>query len=124
MNARRILFVIALSLSALALVACGRPQSLPPRSISVELVEFTITPDAYAARVGEPLAFEVSNKGVLEHNLTLVNAERKELSVVTVAPGQTASFDFTPSAPGQLQVICTVAGHHKAGMTAQLTIGP
>jgi uncharacterized cupredoxin-like copper-binding protein len=124
MRIARILFAIASGLLATALVACSSRQEPPARTIPVALTEFTITPGTSTARVGERLTFVVANHGVLEHNLTIVDGGQEQLALVTVAPGQSADLAFTPSSPGQVQIICTVAGHQLAGMTAQLSIGP
>jgi len=113
---------VLFSLAALALAACGSRSALPSRSIAVELTEFTITPNTYSAHTDEPLAFVVMNKGVLDHNLTILNSSGKELAQVEVKSGQAASFDFLPSAPGALQIICSLDGHYKAGMSAQLMV--
>jgi uncharacterized cupredoxin-like copper-binding protein len=124
MKAHRILSLSVVCLTALALVACGGQTSLAPRSISLKLVEFTITPNTSTAQVGEPLTFAIHNQGVLEHNITIVNSDQEQLALVTVEPGQSADLEFTPSASGQLEIICTIAGHQKAGMTAELSVNP
>jgi uncharacterized cupredoxin-like copper-binding protein len=124
MSMRRIFFIFLFSLLAMMLAACGGQQTWSPRSISVELTEFTITSDSLSAHVGEPLTFNVKNNGVLQHNVTIVDSANKELALVTVKPGEAAILDFEPMTSGELQIVCTVAGHHKAGMTAQLIVTP
>jgi len=122
MLVRRVYFSVLFGLAALALAACGSRSALPPRSIAVELTEFTITPTVYSAQTGEPLTFVVTNQGVLDHNVTILNPSGKELAHVEVKSGQAARFDFHPSAPGGLQIICSIDGHYKAGMSAQLMV--
>ena len=122
MQIRRVYRGVLFSLAALALAACGSRSSLPSRSIAVELTEFAITPNLYSAQTGEPLAFAVTNRGVLDHNVTIIDPGGKELAHVEVKSGQTATFDFQTSTPGSLQIICSIDGHHKAGMSAQLTV--
>ncbi len=122
MQIRRVYLGVLFSLAALALAACGSRSALPSRSIAVELTEFAITPNLYSAQTGEPLTFVVMNKGVLDHNVTIINPAGKELAHVEVKPGQMATFAFQASTPGSLQIICSIDGHHKAGMSAQLTV--
>jgi uncharacterized cupredoxin-like copper-binding protein len=124
MNLRRLFFSVWVGVVALALAACGNPNLLPSRSISVELTEFVITPSLSSAQVNQPLTFEVVNKGVLEHNLTLVDTTGNEVALLTVKPGRSGELTFQPSKVGEWQIICTVAGHQKAGMAASLTVAP
>ena len=115
-----------IGLVVLALAACGgrSPSTLPARSLSVELTEFTITPNNYVAQVGEPLTFVVTNAGVLDHDLTVVDADGKQFAHMVVKSGQTASFDFQPTTAAEFQLLCSINGHAKAGMTAQMLVSP
>ncbi len=117
---------VLVGLVVLALSACGggAPSKLPARSVSVDLTEFTITPGDYAAKVGEPLTFVITNSGVLDHDLTIVNAEGKQFAQMTVKPGQAASFDFQPATAAEFQLLCSMDGHAKAGMSAQMIVEP
>ncbi len=124
MNLRRIFFSVWMGVLALTLAACGNQNLLPSRSISVELTEFVITPNLSSAQVNEPLTFEVINQGVLEHNLTLVDTAGKAIALLAVKPGRSGELTFQPSKVGEWQIVCTVAGHQKAGMTANLTVTP
>jgi len=126
MITRRIGFSVLVGFVGLALAACGvgPTSTLPARSLSVELTEFSITPDVYAAQVGEPLTFVVTNAGVLDHDLTIVDADGEQLAHVAFKSGQTASFDFQPTTAAQFQLMCSIDGHAKAGMSAQMIVNP
>ena len=126
MIARRKWVSVLVGLVALALAACGGAQAstLPARSLSVDLTEFLITPGDYAAQVGEPLTFVVTNAGVLDHDLTIIGADGEQVAHVAVKSGQTASFDFQPATAAQFQLLCSIDGHAKAGMSAQMLVNP
>jgi|SRR5687767_5814179 uncharacterized cupredoxin-like copper-binding protein len=126
MRVRKICASLLVGLVVLALAACGsRPSStLPARSLSVELTEFTITPGDYAAQVGEPLTFVVTNAGVLDHDLTIVDADGEQVAHVPVKSGQTASFEFQPATAAEFQLLCSINGHAKAGMSAPMIVEP
>jgi uncharacterized cupredoxin-like copper-binding protein len=122
---RRAGVVLLLGLMMSALAACADAESaVPARSVPIEVIEFAIHPSTSSAQVGERLTFVVTNKGVLDHDLTIVGPDGKELADVLVKHGRTASLDFRPSAPGRLQLICTINGHQKAGMAADLVVNP
>ena len=126
MLTRKIYSSVLAGFVVLALAACGGGTSsaLPARSLSVELTEFSITPQVYAAQVGEPLTFVVTNAGVLDHDLTIVGAEGEQFGHVTVKSGQTASFDFQPTTVAEFQLMCSITGHARAGMSAQMIVTP
>ena len=126
MGARRICIWVLVGLVMLVVAACdGRPSStLPARSLSVELTEFTINPDTYAAQLGEPLMFVVTNAGVLDHDLTIIAADGEQVAHVAVKSGQTASFDFQPETAANYQLLCSIVGHAKAGMSAPMLVAP
>jgi uncharacterized cupredoxin-like copper-binding protein len=126
MIARRICISVLVSLVALALAACGggTTGTLPARSLSVELTEFTINPGTYTAQVGEPLTFVVTNAGVLDHDLTIIGADGERVAHVAVKSGQTATFDFQPDTATDYQLLCSIVGHAKAGMSAPMAVAP
>ena len=125
MNVRKVCAALQVGLIVLALAACGGPTSaLPARSLSVELIEFTISPSSDLARVGEPLTFVVTNAGVLDHDLTIVDVDGEQYAHVAVKAGQTVSFDFQPATAAEFQLLCSITGHAQAGMSAQMTVVP
>ena len=122
---RRTLAVgVALMLIVGTLAACSSPPSLPPRTLTLELSEFSITPGAFAAQVGEPLTFKVVNTGVLEHNVSISDSSGKEWVMQSVKPGQTTELLLQPSSAGEWAIICTLPGHTMAGMTARMMVDP
>ncbi len=119
----RFRWVMVLLLAAI-LSGCGREPLGPPRAVKLEVTEFTITPSAIAAEVGERISFRISNKGVLEHNVSIQDPSGEEIALLSVMPNQHGTLQIEPSTPGQWRIICTLPGHEMAGMTATLTVGP
>jgi uncharacterized cupredoxin-like copper-binding protein len=131
MRIRRILMILALGLAAgLVLAACGggnnggSTSGSTGKTISVDATEFSFSPNAYTAKVGEQLTFKVTNKGTVDHTFVIMNPDGsgKELAKITMKPGETQTLDFTPSAAGTYPVECDLPGHKEAGMTATLTV--
>ncbi len=119
----RFRWVTVLLLAAI-LSGCSREPLGPPRAVKLEVTEFTITPSAITAEVGERISFRVSNKGVLEHNVSIQDPSGEEIALLSVMPNQHGTLQIEPSTPGQWRIICTLPGHEMAGMTATLTVGP
>jgi len=118
---------VAVLLLAAVLSGCGSasPTPLPPpRAVQLELTEFTITPGAVSAEVGERISFRVSNTGVLEHNVSIQDPSGEEIALLSVLPKQHGTLQIEPSIPGLWKIICTLPGHEMAGMTATLTVAP
>jgi uncharacterized cupredoxin-like copper-binding protein len=62
---------------------------------------------------------------VIEHDLSFptVKADKPAASLKAIAkPGQTTTLEFTPTAPGTYEYICTIPGHKEAGMKGTLTV--
>lgn len=129
MKVRRIelLTMIALLLIA-ALAACGGGGgggggSTTGRTINVEATEFAFNPNAFTGKVGEKITFKVTNKGTVDHNFVILNADgSQELAKMEVKLGTSNSLTFTPSAAGEYQIDCNIAGHKEAGMVGKLTV--
>ena len=124
--------LFALTLCALAgaliLVACGgggAPATSAPeaRLVAVSAADFTFTPNAYTAAVGEQLTFNVKNDGTLDHNFVVLDASGGELERLdAISVGTTKALNFSPTAAGTLTIVCDVAGHREAGMEASFTV--
>jgi uncharacterized cupredoxin-like copper-binding protein len=116
------LHLLTLLLMVVALSACSPKPLEPPRAVPLKVTEFTITPDAITARVGERLSFRVSNTGVLEHNVSIQDPNGEEVALLTLLPNQHGTLQIEPTTPGQWMIICTLPGHEMAGMTASLMV--
>ena len=111
-------------LLAVFLSGCAPEPLGPPRAVALEVTEFTITPSAVSAKVGERISFRVSNKGVLEHNVSIQDPSGEEIALLTLVMNEHGTLQIEPATPGLWMIICTLPGHEMAGMTATLTVAP
>jgi uncharacterized cupredoxin-like copper-binding protein len=77
------------------------------------------------AKVGQPIKVVLENKGVIEHDIAFptIKADKPGSSLKVVAkPGQTATLEFTPTAKGSYEYICTIPGHKDAGMKGTIHV--
>ena len=111
-------------LLAVLLSGCAPEPLRPPRAVALEVTEFTITPSAVSAKVGERISFRVSNKGVLEHNVSIQDPSGEEIALLTLLMNEHGALQIEPTTPGQWMIICSLPGHEMAGMTATLTVAP
>jgi uncharacterized cupredoxin-like copper-binding protein len=120
---------------ALALSACGGPQSV---TLDVDMVEFMFNPENLSVPAGAEVTINLSNSGTVEHEMVIFKQ-----GIVTTPPvmedfieenvfweeeleaGESGTFTFTaPSEPGEYQIICAIPGHFEAGMEGTLTVTP
>jgi len=119
-----VLLFVVLS-AALLISACGG-SSVPPsaKTLSVTATEFAFAPNVFEAKVGEDLTFSIENNGTLDHNFVVFDPSGKEATRTTVARGTSGSVTFKVSTAGDWAIVCDVAGHKQAGMTATLKASP
>lgn len=65
---RNVLLVIILVFVAVVLAACGG-QEPEPVTYQVEMSEYAFSPDTLEAKVGQEVTIELTNSGLLEHEL-------------------------------------------------------
>ena len=117
-----------------ALVACGQPASAggPAGGFTdapaAQTVTIRVDPSGrlawekseYTAAAGD-ITFVVSSPAGLAHNFTIdgpgVKAQSQQF-----AGGTTNRFTLKGVQPGTYKIICTVPGHHEAGMVATLKV--
>ncbi len=135
---RKSLIMAALTVSLLlALAACSTGSGdSPSTTINVTLTEFSFTPNAFTVPAGAQINFTATNNGSGEHSFVIMkqgdevkdhftNADQANVywEKDQIQPGQTVTDTFTaPSTPGTYQILCAVAGHFEAGMTAKLIV--
>ncbi len=117
--------LLAVLIAALALAACNGGSTTPApstKSFPVETSEFAFAPNAFTAKVGDAIAFVITNKGALEHNFVVFDPSGKEVARAAIQPGATGTVNVKPSIDGVFAIVCDVAGHTDAGMTGTLTV--
>jgi Cu+-exporting ATPase len=97
------------------------------------------TPEQLTVRVGETIAFEISNPGVVPHEFFLGTvaeqlAHEQEMASggpmhaepgqVDVPAGRTVRLVYTFDQPGTLEYGCHVPGHYPAGMRGTIVVTP
>lgn len=134
---KRSLWTISLFLAfTLVLTGCGGDTSGgASTSVKVQLADFTFTPNSFTVPAGREITIELTNTGVVEHELVIMKFGREvsppfddddEDNIYWEAelePGESKTLTFTaPSEPGAYQLSCGTPGHHEAGMTGTLTV--
>lgn len=103
------------------------PAAAVASEVKVVATDLKFTPVTIQAKVGQPLKITFENKGVIEHDLTFptlkANKPANALKVVA-KPGQTTTLEFTPSAAGTFEYVCTIPGHKEAGMKGTINVAP
>jgi len=115
---------VAVLLLAVILSGCRGEALGPPRAVALEVTEFTITPSAISAQVGERISFRVSNTGVLEHDVSIQDPSGEKIALLSLMTNQHGTLQIEPSTPGVWMIVCTLPGHEMAGMTATLQVNP
>ncbi len=111
-------------------LAAPKPAAVPAASqgavdLKVVATDLKFTPSTLQAKVGQTIKLLMDNKGVIEHDIALptIKADKPAASLKVLAkPGQSASLEFTPTAPGTYEYICTIPGHKEAGMKGTLNV--
>ena len=117
--------LIATAFTGIVVAACGggaAPQapatSQPPAKaeIPVGAAEFAFDPAAIKVSAGAEATVTLTNKGTVEHDITV-----DALGVKILAkPGETVSGTVTAAA-GTYEFYCSIPGHKQAGMVGTLT---
>ncbi|GMU39712.1 MAG: hypothetical protein AMXMBFR23_05780 [Chloroflexota bacterium] len=101
--------------------AGGQTAAAPePVSADVLLGELYIKPGVITAPEGAPLTLNVTNEGVLDHDLQIEGGP----ATAMLKPGTAEALDASGLAAGEYVLFCSVPGHREGGMTARLTITP
>lgn len=89
------------------------------REIEVTLTDFAIEPASIELKSGETVTFVVKNNGATQHDFAIVGSDAK---TPMIDAGGEATLEYTPTAAGEVQFICSVPGHDVLGMTGTLTV--
>jgi len=142
---KRLVFVLLIVLVT-ALAACGaaEPTPVPKAQLSLTATDIAYDSNRLEVMVGQPVVLTLHNEGALEHDFSIMEmphvgeavAEEAgagmehdmsememEPEIHVAAPiGESRTVEFTPSAPGEYEFFCTVAGHKDAGMLGTLVV--
>jgi uncharacterized cupredoxin-like copper-binding protein len=102
------------------------------------MTDFAFTPNTLSVPAGEEITIKVTNNGAVAHDLMIMKAGKELTShdhvgsgshadayweQNLVGPGESRESTFAaPSEPGEYMILCGVAGHLEAGMTARLVV--
>jgi uncharacterized cupredoxin-like copper-binding protein len=99
------------------------PQA--PVEIKVVATDLKFAPATIQAKVGQPVKIVLENKGAIEHDIAFLTlkADTSAANLKAVAKtGQTATLEFTPTAKGSYEFVCTIPGHKEAGMKGTIHV--
>jgi uncharacterized cupredoxin-like copper-binding protein len=105
--------------------ASAAPAAPVAGEVKVVATDLKFGAPTIQAKVGQPIKVVLENKGVIEHDIAFptIKADRPGSSLKVVAkPGQTATLEFTPTAKGSYEYICTIPGHKDAGMKGTIHV--
>jgi plastocyanin len=108
-----------------AVAAPAAPAAPPAAEVKVVATDLKFGAPTIQAKVGQPITVVLENKGVIEHDIAFptLTADKPGASLKAVAKaGQTATLDFTPTAKGSYEYICTIPGHKEAGMKGTIHV--
>ena len=127
---RRVLYwMLAGAIIGLVLAACsgGTGGAGGGVSLTVEMGDLYFKPNTLTVKPGQTLQITLDNRGSLEHNFVLYDADGKTVLFEkdAVQPGQKVNVSLkAPEKPGTYQYVCTVPGHKEGGMVGTLTVQP
>jgi uncharacterized cupredoxin-like copper-binding protein len=137
------LFVISILVFAFALVACGpateHTSVAGPQQVQVAETDYTIHSSVTSFVPGTAYHFRITNNGKVAHEFMIMPKSEGAMpgmamsdmdtmalaKVENIAPGQTASLDYTflASTKGSHpQLVCYYPGHYEAGMKQDATV--
>jgi uncharacterized cupredoxin-like copper-binding protein len=134
MKVKRSLLLIGFLLTfAFILNACG--GSGASTDLTVELTDFSFTPNTFTVPAGEEITLALSNEGAVEHEFVIMKLGTQATSPfddddepnvyweVELDSGKSETVTFTaPAEPGEYQLVCGTQGHLEAGMIGTLTV--
>jgi len=107
---------------------CTTAFAAEPRLIEIVLNNYTIKPDTLTLKAGEPVILKVKNAATfLPHNLVIKAAQAGIELKVIVEAGKTGEVRFTPTLPGNYELLCDTRppigqSHKDKGMHGQLVV--
>lgn len=93
-------------------------SSLVEQELLVKATEYSFFPASTRVVVGQKIKITLDNSGTMEHDFEIVGTNIH----IHAAPGKKNSMIVSLDKAGYYQVICTLAGHKEAGMTASIHV--
>lgn len=114
---------------AVVLSACGGGGggAAGPDGLVLEMGDLYFKPNTLTAKPGQTLQITLDNRGSLEHNFILYDADGQTVLFEkdAIQPGQKVNISLkAPEKAGTYQYVCTVPGHKEGGMVGTLTVQP
>ncbi|WP_146252068.1 hypothetical protein [Xylanimonas oleitrophica] len=100
----------------------GTPAGEPASALRVGLTEWSIETGGAVAAAGD-VTVVVTNTGATGHDV-VVRGRLGDWGTPVLAPGEEHELRIQTEAGETLELVCTVTGHHAAGMTAELRVAP
>ena len=86
----------------------------------ITAAEFAYGTSEFEVETGEPFSVQISNQGMLEHDITIEGFEGE--FGLHVMPGEDNIATYATDEAGEFTYYCTVLGHREAGMTGTLVV--
>jgi plastocyanin len=115
-------------LTVLLATLCTAALATEPRVIVVTLNNYTIKPDTLILKAGEPVILKVKNEATfIPHNLVIKAAQAGIELKVVVGAGKTSEVRFTPTQPGNYELLCDTQppigkSHQEKGMHGMMVV--
>ena len=106
--------------------AQAAPAVQAAAEVKVVATDLKFTPPTLQAKVGQPVKIVLENKGAIEHDIHFptLKADKPAASLKAHArAGQTVTLEFTPTAAGSFEYVCTIPGHKESGMKGKIDVG-
>lgn len=100
--------------------ASDQVSTEPADTLRLGLTEWSIETSATVLRPGT-VAVVVTNTGGTGHDVVLTGAAGSWATPV-LAPGERYELEITATPGEELELVCTVTGHHSAGMWTTLAV--
>lgn len=128
---KKIVFVVML----LSILVAACQADGPSTQLTIELNDFSITPNMLEVPAGSEIQVKVTNHGSMVHNFYIMkySADVGEMFdeedianaywEVEVQPDDTLKSTLnTPDQPGIYQIVCGIPGHLQSGMVGTLEV--
>ena len=100
-------------------VMLAAPAQAQPVSLTVELTEYSLSPNSFEVAFGEEVQIRVINNGSLGHTFVIENYANYDTNIT---PGGQTNVFFTAEAAGTYAMYCVLPGHRNLGMEGTFTI--